>query len=131
MATWNSSVVCTWMASDIPDTIRRPWQVWLEDLEEQEEEASQLGGPALSTVQAAWLHEARSTCLRNAFKAAPVQLQRSCAEVSFTELAAYVKWSQGQQTPAVQRIQQWNSLDTSDKRANIREKPIIFCSLCP
>ena len=69
-----------WMSPMIPTTIRRPWRVFNEDLEDE-----------LARALAAW-EAVKERGARAAFASLPEEVQRTYAEVSLMELSAYVCW---------------------------------------
>ena len=89
----------------IPPTIRRPWTVFEEDLEDK------LVG-LLATFDAVQGRGARAT-----FASIPKEFQRDYAEVSLKELSAYVCWrcaKRSEETP-MQFVPAWHVLDCDDK----------------
>ena len=69
-----------WMSPMIPTTIRRPWHVFNEHLEDE-----------LACALALW-EAVKVRGARAAFASLPEEVQRTYAEVSLMELSAYVCW---------------------------------------
>ena len=69
-----------WMSPMIPPTIRRPWRVFNEDVEDK-----------LWLARAA-LEAVKERGAQAAFASLPEEVQRTYAEVSLMELSAYVCW---------------------------------------
>ena len=69
-----------WTSSMIPPTIRRPWRVFNEDVEDK-----------LALARAA-LEAVKERGAQAAFASLPEEVQRTYAEVALRELSAYVCW---------------------------------------
>ena len=69
-----------WMSPMIPPTIRRPWRVFNEDVEDK-----------LALARAA-LEAVKERGAQAAFASLPEEVQRAYAEVALRELSAYVCW---------------------------------------
>jgi len=99
-----------WQSSEIPTTIRRPWRIFEEDLEdkisvlEASEEPSSQGYESLNDLRDRLAH-VKAIGTITAFLQLPEAHQRAYAEVSLAELSAYVSWLR-----AV-----WNALDNDAK----------------
>ena len=97
-----------WTSPMIPPTIRRPWRVFEEDLEDKL-------ACYLAKLEAVQGHGAQAT-----FATLPEDLQRDYAEVSLKELSAYVRWRRANcakrsgETP-MQFEFAWHVLDRDDK----------------
>ena len=87
------AVAKDWQSKLVPATIRRPWRVFAEDLEDRVADAlregAEIGGALQKRLAAV---EAKGVLA--AFKALPTSEQRTYAEVSLLELSAYVCWRQ-------------------------------------
>lgn len=87
-----------WQSSEIPSSIRRPWEVFEYDLEDQSEDLS-------------------ITERITVFSTLAVADQRVYAEASLTELAAFARWraakitEAGGETQAMDVHSQWELLD--------------------
>ena len=108
-----------WTSSMIPPTIRRPWRVFKEDLEDMLEDLKdQLAFvlARLARVQAR-LEAVQGRGAQATFTSLPEELQRTYAEVSLKELLAYVCWrcaKRSEETP-MQFEPAWHVLDCDDK----------------
>ena len=87
----------------ITPTIRRPWTVFKEDLEDS------LAG-LLATFEAVQGRGARAT-----FASLPEELQRTYAEVSLKELSAYVCWRCAKRNEETPIEPAWHVLDCDGK----------------
>merc|ERR1712048_17000 len=105
-----------WQNPLIPATIRRPWRVFEEDLEDKVD-AAQCQGCRVESIVADRIWSVQECGARTAFTNLPVDLQQTYAEVSLLELAAYVTWRQMQEIRAssfdnpIQFDSAWEVLD--------------------
>ena len=119
---------CTgWQSLAIPNSIRRPWDVLQEDLEDKEEDARDHGKAAPSAVrdqQAAILIKGA----RHVFCELPRQERLAFTEVSLTELAAYTMWrgahSKDEPTRAGSTLHTaWDLLSDDEKMQWVPDSP--------
>ena len=106
------SVSNAWTSPMIHPTIRRPWRIFEEDLEDQLKDLED----QLARVQAR-LEAVQGRGARAAFASLPEEFQRDYAEVSLKELSAYVCWQCAkcsEETP-MQFEPAWHVLDCDDK----------------
>ena len=111
----------------IPASIRRPWDVFGEDLKDKLADARNQGCRVETLVAA-------QNCIqeigaRTAFTHLPEDLQQAYAEVSMLELAAYVTWRRMYEKQAssfdgpIQFDTAWDALDCDEKAEWIPEDP--------
>ena len=107
-----------WQSDEIPSSIRRPWEVLEQELDDQLEDAQ--GVLAVDKLQL--LQEHTNMILQNttpysAFIGLGVEWQRHIAEVSLAELAAFAKWRAPlvSQRPSRTLIAEWNKLPLDEK----------------
>ncbi|CAJ1413361.1 unnamed protein product, partial [Effrenium voratum] len=113
--------VTDWNSPAIPPTIRRPWRVFEEDLEDQvAEAASQSEEAAAHTRERIAAVQAKGAKL--AFASLPEAEQRTYMEVSIQELAAFVCWRRTQaarqergEVPPTEFEAGWDLLDIEEK----------------
>ena len=76
-----------WTSPMIHPTIRRPWRIFEEDLEDQLKDLEGQLARVQARLEAVQAHGARAI-----FASLPEESQRTYAEVSLKELSAYVCW---------------------------------------
>eukprot|EP00927_Polykrikos_kofoidii_P030933 TRINITY_DN26607_c0_g1_i1.p1 TRINITY_DN26607_c0_g1~~TRINITY_DN26607_c0_g1_i1.p1 ORF type:complete len:775 (+),score=160.59 TRINITY_DN26607_c0_g1_i1:136-2460(+) len=119
-----------WQSSAIPPTIRRPWRVFEEDIEDKLADAAEQN-VEIDTETRARLSAVQARGARAAFLEQPEDLQRTYAEVSIMELSAYFCW---QRSEASKRTADsggapaefeaaWDKLDCDEKAEWIPEDP--------
>ena len=122
--------VTDWQSPAIPPTIRRPWQVFEEDLEDRLADAPGHGSEVMGGVRER-LASVHAKGAKDGFKRIPEHEQRTYAEVSFSELSAYVCWRREQvarqqhgEVPVDTDLEAaWDLLDGSDKPDWVPEFP--------
>ena len=110
-----------WMSELVPLTIRRPWQVFEEDLREKLEDA-ECHGKRLNRATRMNLTTVQGRGARVAFGSLAEKLQRFYVEVSIKELAAYVSW-QGRVGCSLGLAAEWDALECDDKCEWVHENP--------
>ena len=119
-----------WFCTTIPATIRRPWELFVESLEDRLADAvdSQGCGANDSSTRAS-IADAMARGARVAFLELPVVEQRSFEDVSLMELAAFVRWSVHAERSAGQPVDPmaleaaWGDLDYDEKVVWVPEDP--------
>ena len=112
----------------IPASIRRPWHVFGEDLDDKLADA-QNQGCRVETLVADRFRSVQECGARTAFTHLPEDLQQAYAEVSMLELAAYVTWRRMHDKRAssfdgpIQFDTAWDALDCDEKVEWIPEDP--------
>eukprot|EP00928_Gymnodinium_smaydae_P035330 TRINITY_DN24883_c0_g1_i1.p1 TRINITY_DN24883_c0_g1~~TRINITY_DN24883_c0_g1_i1.p1 ORF type:complete len:661 (-),score=131.49 TRINITY_DN24883_c0_g1_i1:184-2037(-) len=127
-----------WQSSAIPPTIRRPWRVFEEDVEDKIADAAQEGRDADEPTRAS-LAALQARGAHAAFLEQPEDVQRTYAEVSLMELSAYVSWQRvqaqragGAGTAAPTEFEAaWDNLDCDDKAEWVPEDPRAVLSMDP
>ena len=118
-----AAVSCTigWELAAIPPSVRRPWHVFEEDLEDKIGDASSQGAE-VNVETRERLAMVQKCGAPAAFAALPKELQRTYAEVSLLELSAFACWRRGQVKSAndgAPRLkvdfEAWDLLDDDDK----------------
>ncbi|CAE8661741.1 unnamed protein product [Polarella glacialis] len=129
MAASQQNYAHDWQSSAVPPTIRRPWRVFEEDLEDKLADASSQGGEVVASVRER-LASVQAKGAQAAFMGLPEDQQRGYAEVSMLELSAYVCWRQSQAArqnsdapPATEFEAAWDILDCDDKAEWVPEDP--------
>eukprot|EP00931_Biecheleriopsis_adriatica_P070199 TRINITY_DN4398_c0_g2_i1.p1 TRINITY_DN4398_c0_g2~~TRINITY_DN4398_c0_g2_i1.p1 ORF type:complete len:769 (+),score=224.24 TRINITY_DN4398_c0_g2_i1:105-2411(+) len=118
-----AAVASSWRSSLVPSTIRRPWRVFEEDLEYRlaEPPAATAGDaqPGQEDTEEARRHleNVLADGALKVFQRLPVVKQRSYAEVSIMELAAFVSWCRSQENSTKRARKQ----DDSDSDADLQE----------
>lgn len=91
----NTPIAADWCSTLVPPTIRRPWHVFEEDLEDKVVDAqSQKAEVDREVSERLAIVQARGA--RAAFLDMPAALQRTYAEVALMELSVYVCWRDAQ-----------------------------------
>ena len=85
-------VYAKWKAACLPPDIRRPWNVFHEDVEWAVEEDKDISSED-AVIYREELRACRETGALRAFQALPDWGQRQYAEISLLELAAFAAWS--------------------------------------
>ena len=126
-----------WDSAAIPPSIRRPWHVFDDDLEDQVDNASSQG-VKVNSVTCERLAMVHNRGARAAFAALPVEQQRAYVEVSLMEVAGFVCWcrwqvarAQGGGAPGPKTGRQtdfeaWDLLDNFDKAKSVPLDPCSF-----
>jgi hypothetical protein len=115
----------TWQSSQIPATIRRPWRVYEEDLEDTLEDTYTEDPEALAAVRDG-LSAVQARGAVAAFRGLTQDLQRTYAEVSLLELSAFVCYSRAQMQQGGTRhdiVTAWDTLDCDSKADWVPESP--------
>ena len=113
----------------IPASIRRPWHVFGEDLDDKLADA-QNQGCRVETLVADRFRSVQECGARTAFTHLPEDLQQAYAEVSMLELTAYVTWRRMHEKQAssfdgpIQFDTAWDALDCDEKAEWIPEYPL-------
>ena len=118
-----------WQSDAIPSTIRRPWKIFQEYVEDDELEAGSLGIEVSGSVrERAALMQAQGA--QAAFATLAPGEQETFVAVSVLELAAYVNWRSHQGGLAFQDGSTfedvWDNADCDDKRDWIVDNPADF-----
>ena len=120
----------------IPASIRRPWDVFGEDLKDKLADA-QNQGCRVETLVADRFRSVQECGARTAFTHLPEDLQQAYAEVSMLELAAYVTWRRMHEKQAssfdgpIRFDTAWDALDCDEKVGWIPEDPrAVLLGLC-
>jgi len=90
-----STTAADWQSPAIPPTIRRPWRVFEEDLEDKLADVSAQGLPVDPLVRDQ-LGKVQARGAQAAYLTLPEDEQRNYVEVSLMELGAYVCWRRKQ-----------------------------------
>ena len=136
-----ADIVC-WRSANIPRTIRRPWQVYVDELYFSLENAG-LGGPLeeikqqLALVEYLGDYGAFHRHLTSAPPAEIKQQLRFCYDVSLAELAAFICWRDARRaalnggliTADIETV--WNSLDPEEQAMWVPEHPSVFVAQDP
>lgn len=117
-----------WQSPAIPPTVRKPWQVFEEDLEEKLSDAQSQDEFADNLRERLRKVQARGALA--AFLNEPEETQRQYAEISVMELSAYVNWRSKQDGPNLDTATEfeaaWDILDGDDKATWLPEDPRAF-----
>eukprot|EP00930_Biecheleria_cincta_P004879 TRINITY_DN105808_c0_g1_i1.p1 TRINITY_DN105808_c0_g1~~TRINITY_DN105808_c0_g1_i1.p1 ORF type:complete len:701 (+),score=159.39 TRINITY_DN105808_c0_g1_i1:76-2103(+) len=128
-------LVTDWQSTAVPPTIRRPWRVFEEDIEDKLADSASQGEPAAQATRDK-LSSVQARGAMAAFAALDEEEQRNYTEVSIMELAAFVKWRRAlaarQQTsdePAATELESaWDALDVDQKGEWVPEDPRAMLS---
>eukprot|EP00931_Biecheleriopsis_adriatica_P000193 TRINITY_DN10019_c0_g1_i1.p1 TRINITY_DN10019_c0_g1~~TRINITY_DN10019_c0_g1_i1.p1 ORF type:complete len:619 (-),score=153.20 TRINITY_DN10019_c0_g1_i1:74-1930(-) len=117
------SAVTDWQSPAIPATIRRPWQVYSESLEDQFQDGSE----AAATAKVAALQAKGALAC---FQELPEEEQHQFVNISIMELSAFVNWRRAQvarqeagEPAATEFDAGWDMLDIDDKEQWLPENP--------
>jgi len=116
-------VSAKWQAACVPPDIRRPWDVFQEDVSYTWIE-SLTGEDRSSDHPDLAIHEELRAVQRlgalQAFQALPACRQRDCAEVSLQELSAFAAWSATcGPADAMERVAAWTGLEADIKAGHV------------
>jgi len=110
-----------WQSPLIPQSIRRPWRIYEEDLEDS----------FVANIQGKMIKNSLATLSAQPFYMLPRDMQQTYADVSLTELSAYACWRQAQVARPCGSIDRsttfealWESLGGNDKAAWIPKDPL-------
>ena len=111
-----------WQGACLPPDIRRPWDVFQEDVSERWNES--LTGEDRSSEPHLAIHEELRAVQKlgalQAFQALPACRQRACAEVSLQEVSAFAAWSATcGLADAKERVAAWTGLDVGLKADHV------------
>ncbi|CAE8714892.1 unnamed protein product [Polarella glacialis] len=96
MATSNMhSYARDWQIPEVPASIRLPWRVFEDDLEDKFEDASSQGAEVEASVREQ-ISAVQVKGAQETFMELPENVQRAYGEVSLQELSAYVGWQRSQ-----------------------------------
>ncbi|CAK0796378.1 unnamed protein product, partial [Prorocentrum cordatum] len=117
----------TWESSQIPPTIRRPWRVFEEDLEDKLED-TEGETEAVLAITRERLASVQARGAPAAFAQLSQDLQRTFVEVSIVELAAFVSFQRqqvqsGGATGEEAAAAAWDTLDCEAKAEWVPEDP--------
>eukprot|EP00747_Dinoflagellata_sp_TGD_P144491 gnl/TRDRNA2_/TRDRNA2_176503_c2_seq12.p1 gnl/TRDRNA2_/TRDRNA2_176503_c2~~gnl/TRDRNA2_/TRDRNA2_176503_c2_seq12.p1 ORF type:complete len:630 (+),score=125.94 gnl/TRDRNA2_/TRDRNA2_176503_c2_seq12:136-2025(+) len=119
-----------WQSAAVPPTIRRPWRVFEEDLEDKLADAASDGDASAPSSVREQFAAVQARGAYAAFLDLSEAQQRTYAEVSLMELSAYVGWKNDQAAKAPQGgavptefEAGWDMLDCDDKAEWVPDDP--------
>eukprot|EP00812_Abedinium_dasypus_P008555 NODE_230_length_1777_cov_383.021487.p1 GENE.NODE_230_length_1777_cov_383.021487~~NODE_230_length_1777_cov_383.021487.p1 ORF type:complete len:482 (-),score=131.56 NODE_230_length_1777_cov_383.021487:70-1515(-) len=126
-----------WQSPCIPPTIRRPWRVFEEDIEDKLVDAASQGAAEIDEGSLERLAAVPARGTQAAFAALPEEQQRQYAEVSIMELAAFVSWRKEQiakgpvNGPTGEFEAAWDILDCYEKAEWLPDDPRAALAMDP
>ena len=113
-----------WHSCLIPASIRRPWDVFAEDLEDKVEDVIGRSG-IVDAVTSARLSAVKECGAQEVFFDLPVCDQHNFSDVSLMELSAFVQWQRTQPTYVSRMLLEkaWADLHVDDKWAWVTDDP--------
>ena len=121
----DDAYVHDWASAAIPPSIRRPWRVFEEDIDDKIEEA-QAEEQFVSTALCDWRATVKSKGAYLAFSELSATVRSSFVEVSFMELAAFVAFRNSKAAElngSDSCMRAWDSLDCDDKAEWVPTSP--------
>jgi hypothetical protein len=111
--------VAKWQAACVPPDIRRPWNVFHDDVEYTVEDDKDVYSEALVTYRED-LHAVQELGALRAYQALPACRRRVYNEISLQELSAFAAWSATSGLADVtERVAAWTGLDANLKASHV------------